>query len=330
MGSSSGPERNYAKEWGIPFKSIPTGKLRRYFSLNNAIDAVKVPLGVLKSLRIIAFFRPDVIFSKGGYPAVPVMIAGRILRKPVIIHDSDAEPGLTTRIAKRFAKKILFGYPEAAKKFPKKQSVVTGIPIRDEIFKGGIKQGLDLTGFTAAKPVILIMGGSLGAQSINKAIEQALPDLLKFTQIIHVTGRGKSLKHIPGRAKGHIGKYKSFEYVDQELPHLYAISNLVIGRAGANSIAEIQALKKPSVLIPLGPPVSHGDQLANAKVLHDRGGCVVIQDRDLSPEKLTKTLKQILSDPRMQKRMSRKAYHPFNPKAAGRIAKILLAEAKKK
>ncbi len=330
MGSKYGPEKGYAKKWKIPFKSVPVGKLRRYFSLDNAVDAIKVPLGILKAVLIMMRFRPDVVFSKGGYVSVPVMLAARILRKPIIIHDSDAEPGLTTKIAKKFAKRILLGYPEAAKHFLKEKVTITGIPIRTEIFKGGIKDGLDKTGFSAAKLVVLIMGGSLGAKRLNDAVEKALPELLKFTQIIHITGKGKKINHVPGTAKGHIGKYKAFEYVNEELPHLYAISDLIVGRAGANSIAEIQALKKPSILVPLGPPVSHGDQIANAKVLEERGGCLIIPDSEFNANKFVKTLKSLLNDKATLKRMSRKAYHPFNPKAADKIAKILLAEAKKK
>lgn len=329
VGSKSGPEKKYAQKYKIPFKTIPTGKLRRYFSLKNAIDAVKIPLGILKSIFIIIGFRPDVIFSKGGYPAVPVIIAGWLLRTPIIAHDSDAKPGLTTKIAARFAKKILLGYPEAEKFFDKKKTFITGIPIRKEIFKGGKKEGLDLTGFTATKPTILVMGGSLGSENINQAIAESLPEIVKFTQVIHVTGRGKQ-KNIPTKTKGHLGQYKVFEYVDEELPHLYAISDLVVGRAGANSLAEIQALKKPSILIPLGPPVSHGDQLANAKVLLKREGCVVIENQKLTSAELTEAIKTILKNHALLKKMSRKAYHPFNPKAAASIAKILLAVAEKK
>lgn len=329
VGSKGGPEKKYAQKYKIPFKEIPTGKLRRYFSFKNAIDAVKIPFGILKSIFIIAQFRPDVIFSKGGYPAVPVIIAGWLCRTPVVAHDSDAKPGLTTRIAARFARKILLGYPEAEKFFNKEKTFITGVPIRKEIFKGGKKEGLDLTGFTATKPTILVIGGSLGSQNINQAIIESLPEILKFTQVIHLTGKDKQ-KNILGKAKGHLGRYKTFEYVDEELPHLYAISDLVVGRAGANSLAEIQALKKPSILIPLGPPVSHGDQLANAKVLLKRGGCVVIEDQKLTPAKLTEAIKSILKDPAILKKMSRKAYNPFNPKAADSIAKILLAAAKKK
>ncbi|MBT5015962.1 undecaprenyldiphospho-muramoylpentapeptide beta-N-acetylglucosaminyltransferase [Candidatus Peregrinibacteria bacterium] len=330
VGSKNGPEKTYAKKWGIPFKSVPVGKLRRYFSLANALDAIKVPLGVLRASLIMIRFRPDVVFSKGGYVSVPVILAARILKKPIVIHDSDAKPGLTTKIAKKFAKKILLGYPEAAQHFPKEKVVITGIPIREEIFKGGIKEGLDKTGFSASKPVILVMGGSLGAQHLNKVIEKALPELLTFTQVIHITGRGKKIHHVPGNAKGYIGKYKAFEYVDAELPHLYRISDFIIGRAGANSIAEIQALKKPSLLVPLGAPVSHGDQIANARVLEERGGCIIVPDSEFNSNKLIKVLKPLLSDKSALKRMSRKAYHPFNPKAAEKIAKILLAEAKKK
>lgn len=324
MGSKNGPEKKLAKSWGIPYKSVPTGKLRRYFDLKNFTDMIRVPLGILKSIGIIAIFRPNVIFSKGGFASVPVILAAWILRKPVVIHDSDAIPGLTTKIASRFAKTICLGYVEAAEYFPKEKVKVTGIPLRKEIFSGGKKEGLDLTGFSASKPIILIMGGSLGAKRINEAIEKSLPELTKIAQIIHITGKGKRKKFTAGEAKGHLGRYKTFDYVGDELRHLYAISDLVISRAGANSIAEIQALRKPSLLIPLGKPVSHGDQIANARVLESRGGCEVILDEDLTAKNLTTTIQRLLKDESTLKRMSRKAYHPFNPKAAEKIAALLL------
>ncbi|MFA6435951.1 MAG: UDP-N-acetylglucosamine--N-acetylmuramyl-(pentapeptide) pyrophosphoryl-undecaprenol N-acetylglucosamine transferase [Candidatus Gracilibacteria bacterium] len=315
IGSKAGPEKALAEQWGIPYQAIATGKWRRYLDFENILlnvrDLVRIKIGVFQAIFAVRRFKPDVIFSKGGYVSVPVLIAGWLLRVPIVIHDSDAIPGMTTRIVARFATRICLGYKEAADYFKsekiKAKIVVTGVPIREEILKGTRAQGLKKSGLKGAKPIVLIMGGSLGAEKINRAVREALPELLKKVEILHITGKGKmdslikpendkssrlnkSRNEVGDRentAKG-AGKsgYCQIEYANEDLADFYAMSDLIVSRAGANSIAEIEALHKPCILIPLGGKVSHGDQAANAAIMKKQGQCRVIADEELSGEKL--------------------------------------------
>ncbi|MDP2624672.1 MAG: UDP-N-acetylglucosamine--N-acetylmuramyl-(pentapeptide) pyrophosphoryl-undecaprenol N-acetylglucosamine transferase, partial [Candidatus Peregrinibacteria bacterium] len=315
VGSQNGPERKIVHDWGWHYTSIPVGKWRRYWDWRNLVDPFKVLFGILKSEWIIVQFRPDVIFSKGGFVSVPLILAGWLLRIPIVIHDSDAMPGLTTRIAARFAKTICLGYEEAKARLPKsshKKVVVSGTPVREEMLRGNVERGRKLAGFKGGKPVVLVMGGSLGAKTVNEAIWEVLPGLLKVAQVIHLTGRGKALEtaenginktskgDLKGSSRGGLKNYlsrdlegakgyKMLEYVGKELADLYAMADLVVSRAGGNSLVELQALQKPMVLVPLGSPVSHGDQEANAIILEARGAALVIRNEDLTGEKLLET-----------------------------------------
>lgn len=321
IGSSNGLEREIVSKWGWPYVSIPVGKFRRYFDLRNFLDPFKVVAGFLKSLWVVGTFRPDVIFSKGGYVSLPVMAAGWCLRVPIVLHDSDARPSLTTKLAARWVKTLCLGYAEAARHLShsvQKKIVVTGVPIREEILKGDRKRGFAFTGLKPGKPVVLVMGGSLGAQRINEAVWNALPRLLKEFQVVHLTGKGKLAMAPTFHLKG----YFAVEYVAEELPHLYAMADVVVSRAGASAIAEIETLRKPCVLIPIGSEVSHGDQLINAEILQARGRCEVIPDEELSMERLVKTihrkLTQKLTPP------SRSASMHQQRSAADEIARVLI------
>ncbi|KKR24457.1 MAG: UDP-diphospho-muramoylpentapeptide beta-N- acetylglucosaminyltransferase [Candidatus Peregrinibacteria bacterium GW2011_GWE2_39_6] len=241
VGSKMGLEQKMVQNWGWPHKTIPVGKWRRYADWHNITDIFKVGAGILKSLWIIGQFRPQVIFSKGGYVSLPVMVAGWLFRVPLVIHDSDALPGMTTRLLARFAQRICLGYGEAASSFPAQKTVVTGIPIRASLFTGSRQKGLKLAGFDAKKPLVLVMGGSLGAKRINEAVWGALPELLNVCQVVHITGKGKTAQFSEFRDKNAAPKkrkgYRSFEYVEAELPDLYAAASLIVTRAGANSLA---------------------------------------------------------------------------------------------
>ena len=320
VGSKKGPEQSYAREWGIPYKSIPVGKWRRYFDWKNLTDPLKVGAGVIKSLWIIQRFKPDVIFSKGGFVSVPVLLAGHVLRVPIIIHDSDAVPGLTTRLTARWATKICLGYEAAAVYLPQKvqsKIVVTGIPIRKELLKANAATGRKLAHFNAKKPIVLIMGGSLGAAIINEAVQKALPKLTKLAQIVHITGRGKSSL----RARGN---YQLYDYMGDELVGFYAMADVVVTRAGANSLAELETLGKPMILIPLGRNVSHGDQVVNAEVLRERGAAVVIPDQELNGARLAHEIEVLLKSPKRLKEMGACAQNDRHQKAAMEIAALII------
>lgn len=289
VGSQAGPEAAYAKKWHIPFKSIPVGKWRRYRDWRNLTDPFKVAAGTLKSLGIGARFRPDVIFSKGGFVSVPVLLAGAVLRRRIVIHDSDAKPGLTTRLCARFAEVVCLGWKEAAPYFPsrfQKKLRVTGVPVREEMLKGSKERARKRSGFKGKKPVVLIMGGSLGADKINQAVWKALPDLCKNFRVVHLTGPGKAKT-----VRGCEGGYVQIEVAHETLADFYALADVVVTRAGANTLAELEALNKPMILIPLGRESSHGDQLENARLLKARSANVrVIQNESLTARRLSEEL----------------------------------------
>lgn len=249
-----------------------------------------MPIGILQARRILKKFKPDKVFSKGGYVSVPVVIAARMLKIPVILHESDLSPGLANRISARFADKICVSFKESKKYFQKKEVIVTGNPVRQLIFNGGKENGFKLTGFDSDKPIVLVMGGSSGAQELNDLVYSSLPVLLRHCHVAHITGRGKGgLDNIKGKLKG----YKQFEYLNDELADLYAITDLVVTRAGANTLAEISALGLPSVLVPLSTKASRGDQVENAKLFEEKEMAIYLKEDSRFAQTITTALKHL-------------------------------------
>ena len=233
---------------GIPYYGISSGKLRRYLNLKNLSDPFRVLKGIGEAKKILKKLRPDIIFSKGGFVAVPVVLAARRRRIPVIIHESDMTPGLANKLCIPTAVKVCCNFPETAAALPADKAVVTGSPIRQELMQGNKLEALKFCGFTANKPVILVIGGSLGSVVVNDAVREILPELLKTFQVIHLCGKDKLDPSLEG-TEG----YVQYEYIRKELADLFALADLVISRAGANAICEISALAKPNLLIPLSP-----------------------------------------------------------------------------
>lgn len=288
IGSYDGIEKKLITDFDIPYYGIATGKLRRYLNIKNLTDPFRVIKGFGEARKYLKKINPDIIFSKGGFVSVPVVRAAATLHIPCIIHESDMTPGLANRLCIPVAEKICCNFPETLSYLPKEKALLTGSPIREELTKGDKVAGLDLCGFTANKPVILVIGGSLGAASINRALRDALPKLLTDFQVAHICGKDKidnMLLHTEG--------YIQFEYVKAELKDLFALADVVISRAGANSICELLALKKPNLLIPLSAESSRGDQILNAKSFESQGYSMVINDDDLSPELLTEKVTEL-------------------------------------
>jgi len=276
MGSIDGIERKLIEDEFIDYYPISSGKLRRYFDLRNLLDPFKVMKGVFQSWRIIKKTKPAIVFSKGGFVSVPVVLGAYLNRIPIIIHESDLTPGLANKLAMPFAKKVCVTFPESLKHIKPQKAVLTGSPIREAILKGDRLKGLHICSFSENKKVILIIGGSLGSRVINETIRNNLGDLLKKYHIIHICGKGNlddDLNDLNG--------YKQFEFVRDELPHLIEASDLVISRAGANVIFELVALKKPNILIPLSSKSSRGDQILNAASFEKSGYSMVIQEEEL-------------------------------------------------
>ena len=265
IGSYDGIEKKLIADFDIPYYGISTGKLRRYFDVKNFTDPFRVVKGFSEAKKILKQIKPDIVFSKGGFVSVPVVRAAASLKIPCIIHESDMTPGLANKLCIPVATKVCCNFPETLQNLPADKAVLTGSPIRGELTKGNKIAGLDLCGFSANQPVIMVIGGSLGAANVNKAVRDALPALLKDFQVVHLCGQGK-VDNLLLNTKG----YKQFEYVKAELKDLFAMADVVISRAGANAICELLALKKPNLLIPLVSG-SRGDQILNAKSFEAQG-----------------------------------------------------------
>ena len=281
IGSYNGIEKELIEPFGIPYHGISSGKLRRYFSVQNFTDPFRVVKGFSEARKLIKDLKPDVIFSKGGFVSVPVVLAGKRCKVPVIIHESDMTPGLANKIAIPSAVKVCCNFPETLDSLPKGKAVLTGSPIRQELLSGNKIAAMDMCGFTADKPVILVIGGSLGSVIVNNAVRKSLPRLLEKFQIIHLCGKGKTDDSL-NDTKG----YCQFEYIRDELRDIFALADIVISRAGANAICELLALRKPNLLIPLSAKASRGDQILNARSFERQGFSMVIEEEDLTEDSL--------------------------------------------
>ncbi|MCA1054504.1 undecaprenyldiphospho-muramoylpentapeptide beta-N-acetylglucosaminyltransferase [Rossellomorea aquimaris] len=280
IGSEDGIEKEIITDQfpHIPYKSISSGKLRRYFSWKNFTDPFRVMKGVMDALSVIRKTKPDIIFSKGGFVSVPVVMAAKMAKVPVAIHESDVTPGLANKLAVPFATKIFTTFPETVKSLPKDKSLCAGAIIREELFKGDKAEGKRLSGYYEDKPVLMIMGGSLGARKINEAVRSNLTQLLDAFQIIHICGKGNIEEQY--EQKG----YRQYEFIKADLPHYLAMTDYVISRAGSNSIFEFLALKKPMLLIPLSREASRGDQILNANSFVKHGYALKLEEEELTKE----------------------------------------------
>lgn len=291
IGSYDGIEKKLIEEFNVPYYGISTGKLRRYLTKENLKEPFRVIKGYTEAKKLLKELKPDVIFSKGGFVSVPVVKAAKSLKIPTIIHESDMTPGLANKISIPSAWKVCCNFPETLNYLPKNKAVLTGTPLRKELLSGDRLLALHFTGLSANKPVIMVIGGSLGSVAINEAVRKILPQLLKDFQIVHLCGKGKidtSLEHTTG--------YVQYEYIKKELADLFALSDMVISRAGANAICELLALKKPNILIPLSKKVSRGDQILNAASFKKQGFSAVLDEDTLTSEQLLATIQDVYTN----------------------------------
>lgn len=288
IGSYDGIEKRLIEAEGIPYHGIATGKFRRYLSAKNLTDPFRVLKGYSQAKKLIRDYQPDVLFSKGGFVAVPVVRAAKKYKIPVIIHESDMTPGLANKLSFSAARKVCANFPEAMEHLPKGKAVLTGSPIRDELLTGSRDAGLAFAHLSGEKPVLMMMGGSLGSRIVNKNLREALPLLLPDFDIIHLCGKGnldESLKDTAG--------YRQYEYISAELKDLFAAADVVLSRAGANSICELLALHKPNLLVPLSAAVSRGDQILNAASFEKQGFSAVLEEEAMTPELLNEKLRDV-------------------------------------
>jgi UDP-N-acetylglucosamine--N-acetylmuramyl-(pentapeptide) pyrophosphoryl-undecaprenol N-acetylglucosamine transferase len=291
IGSYQGIERKLIENAQIPYSGISTGKFRRYFDIKNFTDPFRVIKGFGEALKLIKNYKPDMVFSKGGFVAVPVVLAARHLKIPVIIHESDMTPGLANRICIPAATRVCCNFPETLSYLPKNKAILTGSPIRKELLEGERMTGLKYARLDDNKPVILIIGGSLGSVTVNNAIRGILPKLLNNYQIIHICGKGNLDESLTG-----VRGYVQYEYVDAPLKHLFAAADLMISRAGANAICEILALRKLNILIPLSAAASRGDQILNARSFSKQGFSYLLEEENLNGDTLLQAITDTFAD----------------------------------
>lgn len=281
IGSIDGIEKEIINKNNIPFFGISCGKLRRYFDVKNFTDPFKIMKGIVQALKILSKEKPDVIFSKGGFVAVPVVIAASMKKIPVVAHESDMTPGLANKLSAPFCDKLCVTFRESLNYVKGNKGVLTGSPIREEILHGDKIKGKKICNFNDGKEILLIMGGSLGSKLINEEIRGILDKLLKKFNLIHICGKGNVDRDLINK-----NGYKQFEYVSEELPDLMKAADYMISRAGANSIFEFLALKKPTLLIPLSKKASRGDQILNSKSFEKEGYSLMLQEEDINKNSL--------------------------------------------
>ena len=291
IGSYNGIEKELIEQLGIPYHGISSGKLRRYFSMQNFTDPFRVLKGFGEARKLIKVLDPDVIFSKGGFVSVPVVMAGKQCKVPTICHESDMTPGLANKLSIPSATKVCCTFPETLNHLPKEKAVLTGSPIRQELLTGDAEAARAFCGFTDNKPVIMVVGGSLGAVPVNKAVRAILPELLKEFNIIHLCGKGKTDESLQG-TEG----YVQYEYIKDELKDLFALADIIVSRAGANAICEFLALQKPNLLVPLSAAASRGDQILNARSFERQGFSIVIEEEELTDELLLESIKKLYTE----------------------------------
>ena len=288
IGSKGGMEEELIKKCDIPYYGVSSGKLRRYFDKKNFSDIFKVLKGIMQAKHVIRKIKPDVVFSKGGFVAVPVVVGAALNKVNVVCHESDITPGLANKLAMPFAKAVCTTFPEAVKHIKDNKGIYTGTPIRDMLFTGKKEKGLEMCGFSGNKPVILIMGGSQGSVKVNNSVRELLSKLLPKYDIVHLCGKGNLDESLSDKEG-----YKQFEYISDELPDLFAMADMVISRAGSNAICEFLALHKPMLLIPLGKNASRGDQILNAESFKKQGFAEVIDEEKMTKGSLFDTINRV-------------------------------------
>ena len=318
IGSHDGIEKELIKNHReVIYHSIQSGKLRRYFSMKNFSDPFRVGAGVLQAYSILRKVKPEIIFSKGGFVSVPVVLAAKLAKIPVVVHESDVTPGLANKLALPFAKHIFTVFEQTLDYVPAGKATCTGAVIRPEIFQGDRKEGLRIAGLTGEKPVFIVMGGSQGSAVLNNAVRKELATILKKYEVIHLCGKGnidESLESTKG--------YTQFEYVTDGLPHLLAASDYAVSRAGSNAIFELLSISKPMLLIPLSAAQSRGDQLLNASLFKSLGIANVTQEEELEDISTVELFTSLLKDGENLITNMKKVSHTKSPE---KMAELILS-----
>jgi len=327
IGSTRGMDRAIVEDNGIEFFGISSGKLRRYFSISNAIDVFRILAGIAQSIFILARARPSLLFSKGGFVSVPPCMAARLLRIPVITHECDYSPGLATRLNSRFAESIFVSYEETRDLLPpkmRKRVTVTGNPVRPRFYGASAARGRSFIGCDdASVPVLLIQGGSLGAHQVNELAYGALERLCRLFFVVHQTGSGNARQALAPDSDIVRERYRQYEFIRGEMADVLACADVVVARSGANTVWECAAAGKPMVLVPLEKGASRGDQVENAMWFVSKGAAVMLTGTDATPERLYEAVERIASDGGLRERMSANASALGSARPAAVIAALI-------
>ena len=321
IGSRRGMERSMVESWGIGYIWVPSGKLRRYFSLRNLLDLFAVLAGIVTSIRVLRRHRPDLLFSKGGYVSVPPVIAAHLLRIAVITHESDLVPGLATRINARFSDRILVAYERTAERLRPlygERVIVTGNPVRRAIAEGQRERGLQLLGFSGRRPIVLFLGGSQGSSQVNQLVRELLPKLRSRCDIVHQRG-----SHAAAEPDGE--DYRSYSFVAEEYPDLLAAADLVVCRAGAGTLWELALTATPAIVLPLGTRSSRGDQIDNARYFAQRGAAVALIGQEAAQRRVMDEIAGLIDDPQRAAAMGRAAAAIASGDPAGDITELIMS-----
>lgn len=334
IGSRTGVEARRVPAAGIPYFAIPTGKLRRALAWRNVSDLlVNVPAGVARATLLLRALRPRVVFATGGFVALPVVIAAALTRRPIVIHEQTAVPGLANRIAARLARRVAVSFEDSARAFPARRIVVTGNPLRPELRGGSRADAVGRLALDPSLPLVYVTGGAQGAHRVNRVVGAALAELLASAQIVHQCGDhpetgdrawlAERRSALPERLAR---RYTVIPYVGDELRSIYAAASLVIARAGAGTVNECCQLGLPALYVPL-PSARGGEQMANARLVERAGGAVVLPQESLTPDRLVERVRALLADPRALKEMGERAIRLAIPDAAERLATLVLDSA---
>jgi len=330
IGSHTGLEASRVPAAGIPYRAIATGKLRRSLALRNVTDlAVRVPAGVVQAWRLMGRLRPDVVVATGGFVAVPTALAAAVRRRPLLVHEQVAVAGLANRLIARVADRVAVTFEGSAAAFPAGKVVVTGNPVRPELFAGERGRAAQRFGLDPALPLVYVTGGAQGSHRVNRVVGATLEPLVSRAAVVHQCGNNefddagwlaRQAEALPPALRG---RYRVLPFVSDALADLYAATTLVVGRAGGGTVTELCALGLPAVLIPL--PGARGDeQTANARILADAGAAVLLPERELTAERLVAVVHALVADPARLKTMSERARGLARLDAADRLADLVL------
>ena len=324
-------ENEIMERENIPIRNILTGKLRRYFSFQNVIDFFKIPVGILKSMWLLFILMPDAIFSKGGYASFPVVIVGWLYRIPIMIHESDSNPGLANSMLGKFSERVAISYPEAEQYFPATQVVFTGNPLSEKIAQGDVARARLTFGLSESKKVIYVTGGSQGAKSINDKILRILPKIMHKYQIIHQTGDYdfKRVVNMAGELGFKAGRegYYPIAFIEENIEDVFAVADLVISRSSATTISEIAANKKPAILVPLENSASDHQRM-NAYSLARIGGCIVLEENNMGENMLLEKIDELMDNELLRNKLAENIGKFYHPEATEKIAEGILGMIK--